>query len=521
FMHENRETSETPVAAVATGRREKATSHKTRTHVSEGSDSGVVPVNGSNKDGRPSAESGEGRPLTKENTKQSRTRPTQRGESVSQRLSGVRKAAKARKKAKFTALLHHLTVPLLADSFYSLKRKAAPGVDGVRWGEYELGLENRLKDLHSRVHRGAYQAQPSRRIYIPKADGRQRPLGIAAVEDKIVQQAVVTILNQIYEEDFLGFSYGFRPGRSQHDALDALSYALLKKKVNYILDADIRGFFDNLDKSWMIKFMEHRVADPRILRLIRKWLKAGVMEEGQWSEPQTGTPQGSVVSPLLANVYLHYSFDLWVNVWRQKWAQGEMIVIRYADDTIAGVQYQTDADRFLENLRERRAKSALSLHRDKTRRIEFGRFAEENRKRRGEGKPETFDFLGFTHISGKNSLGRFMVRRTTIRKRMRGKLRQIKQRLRMRMHDPLPQTGRWLQSVVQGHLNYYAVPGNLASLGAFRDRVLALWWRTLRRRSQQHRLSWTRILTLASRWLPQPSTLHPFLDARFAAIHLL
>jgi group II intron reverse transcriptase/maturase len=357
-------------------------------------------------------------------------------------------------------------------------------------------------------------------VYIQKEDGRQRPLGVAALEDKIVQQAVVTILNQIYEEDFLGFSYGFRPGRSQHDALDALSYALLKKKVNYILDADIRGFFDNLDKSWMIQFMKHRVADPRILRLIRKWLKAGVREEGQWSEPQTGTPQGSVVSPLLANVYLHYSFDLWVNVWRQKWAQGEVVVIRYADDTILGFQYQTDADRFRENLGERLAKFGLELHPDKTRRIEFGRFAEENRKRRGEGKPETFDFLGFTHISGKNSLGRFMVRRKTIRKRLRGKLRKIKQQLRRRMHDPLPQTGRWLQSVVQGHFNYYAVPGNLASLGAFRDRVLALWWRTLRRRSQKHRISWTRTLALAQRWLPQPSTLHPFPDARFAAIHL-
>jgi len=476
-------------------------------------------MNHSNKDTRLSAESGEGRPLIKENAGQSNTCPTQSGKGVSQGLAGVRKAAREHKEMKFTALLHHLTVDLLRESFHSLKRKAAPGVDGVTWQEYETGLEDRLVDLHGRVHGGTYRALPSRRVYIQKEDGRQRPLGVAALEDKIVQQAVVTILNQIYEEDFLGFSYGFRPGRSQHDALDALSYALLKKKVNYILDADIKGFFDNLDKSWMIQFMEHRVADPRILRLIRKWLKAGVMEEGQWSEPQTGTPQGSVISPLLANVYLHYSFDLWVNVWRQKWAQGEVVVVRYADDTILGFQYQTDADRFLENLRERLAKFGLELHPDKTRRIEFGRFAEENRKRRGEGKPETFDFLGFTHISGKNSLGRFMVRRKTIRKRMRGKLRKIQQQLRMRMHDPLPQTGRWLRSVVQGHFNYYAVPGNLASLGAFRDRVLAQWWRTLRRRSQRHRISWTRILTLAQQWLPQPSTLHPFPDARFAAIH--
>ena len=477
-------------------------------------------MNHSNKDTRPSAENGEGRPLIKENAGLSSTYPTQSGKGVSQGSAGVRKAAREHKETKFTALLHHLNVDLLRESFYSLKRKAAPGVDGVTWQEYESGLENRLVDLQGRVHRGVYRAQPTRRVYIQKEDGRQRPLGVAALEDKIVQQAVVTILNQIYEEDFLGFSYGFRPGRSQHDALDALSYALRKKKVNYILDADIRGFFDNLDKSWMIQFMEHRVADPRILRLIRKWLKAGVMEEGQWSEPQTGTPQGSVISPLLANVYLHYGFDLWVNVWRQKWAQGEVIVVRYADDTIVGFQYQTDADRFLENLRERLAKFGLELHPDKTRRIEFGRFAEENRKRRGEGKPETFDFLGFTHISGKNSLGRFMVRRTTVRKRMRGKLRKIGQQLRERMHDPVPHTGRWLQSVVQGYFNYYAVPGNLTSLGVFRNRVLALWWRSLRRRSQRRSISWTRTLALAKRWLPQPVMLHPFPDARFAATHL-
>jgi RNA-directed DNA polymerase len=478
-------------------------------------------MNHSNKDTRPSAENGEGRPLIKENAGQSSTYPTQSGKGVSQGLAGVRKAAREHKELKFTALLHHLNVDLLRESFYSLKRKAAPGVDGVTWQEYESGLENRLVDLHGRVHRGVYRALPSRRVYIQKEDGRQRPLGVAALEDKIVQQAVVvTILNQIYEEDFLGFSYGFRPGRSQHDALDALSYALLKKKVNYILDADIRGFFDNLDKSWMMQFMEHRVADPRILRLIRKWLKAGVMEEGQWSEPQTGTPQGSVVSPLLANVYLHYVFDLWVNAWRTKLAQGEMIVVRYADDTIVGFQHQTDADCFLDDLRERLAKFGLELHPDKTRRIEFGRFAEENRKRRGEGKPETFDFLGFTHISGKNSLGRFMVRRTTIRKRMRGKLRKIGQQLRERMHDPVPQTGKWLQSVVRGYFNYYAVPGNLTSLGTFRERVLALWWRSLRRRSQRRSISWTRILALGATWLPQPRALHPFPDARFAATHL-
>ena len=488
-------------------------------YASEESHSGVLPMNHSNKDGKLSAESGEGRPLIKENARQPNTYPTQSGKGVSQGLADVRKAARDNKEMKFTALLHHLTVDLLRESFYSLKRKAAPGVDGVTWQEYEVGLEDRLTDLHDRVHRGAYRAQPSRRVYIPKNDGRQRPLGVAALEDKIVQQATVTILNQIYEEDFLGFSYGFRPGRSQHQALDALSYVLLKKKVNYVLDADIRGFFDNLDKSWLIKFVEHRVADPRILRLIQKWLNAGVMEEGEWSVTKTGSPQGSVISPLLANIYLHYAFDLWVNVWRKKWARGEVAVIRYADDVISGFQHQADADRFLQNLRERLGKFGLELHPDKTRRIEFGRFAEQNRKRRGNDKPETFDFLGFTHISGKNRLGLFTVRRKTIRKRMGAKLREIKQQLRERMHDPVRQTGQWLKSIVQGHFNYYAVPGNIGSLSVFRDRLTGYWWHTLRRRSQKRRISWTNMLGLADRWLPRPRVLHPYPADRFAATH--
>jgi len=488
-------------------------------HVCEESDSGIVPMSHSNKDGKPYAESGEGRPLIKENTCQPNTCPTQSGIHVSQGLAGVRKAAKRNKEMKFTALLHHLTIERLRESFYALQRKAAPGIDGVTWQEYEPVLEDRLVDLHSRVHRGAFRATPSKRVYIEKEDGRQRPLGIAAVEDKIVQQAVVTILNQIYEEDFLGFSYGFRPGRSQHQALDALSYALLKKKVNYVLDADIKGFFDNLDKSWLIKFVEHRVADRRILRLIQKWLNAGVMEEGEWSETKTGTPQGSVISPLLANIYLHYVFDLWVEVWRKKYAQGDVVVVRYADDIISGFQQQAEADRFLETFRERLQKFGLELHPDKTRRIEFGRFAQQNRERRGEGKPETFDFLGFTHISGKNRLGRFTVKRMTIRKRLRAKLRQIKQQLRERMHDPVPQTGEWLRSVVQGHFNYYAVPGNLDSLGVFRERVLGYWGRTLRRRSQKHPPTWERIFALAARWLPSPRVLHPYPLQRFAATH--
>ncbi len=396
---------------------------------------------------------------------------------------------------------------------------STPGVDGMTWQEYEAGLEDRLADLHARLHRDAYRALPSRRVYIEKGDGRKRPLGIAALEDKIVQHAVVTILNQIYEVDFLGFSYGFRPGRSQHQALDALSYALVKKKVNYVLDADIQGFFDNLDKAWMIKFVEHRVADRRILRLIQKWLKAGVMEEGKWSDTETGTPQGSVISPLLANIYLHYVFDLWVDVWRKKYARGEVIVIRYADDIVLGFQWGTDADRFRKSLGERLGKFGLELHPEKTRRIEFGRYAEQNRKRRGDGKPETFDFLGFTHISGKNGNGSFAVRRMTVRKRMRKKLQEIKQQLRMRMHDPVPQTGAWLKSVVQGYFNYYAVPGNLDSLGLFRERVLRYWGQALQRRSQIRRYAWVRRLKLAARWLPTPRVLHPWPLDRFAASH--
>ena len=476
-------------------------------------------MNHSNRDGKPWRESEEGGPLIKEHTHPSRTHPTQSGARVSQGLAGVRKAAREGKETKFTALLHHLTVDLLRESFYALKRNASPGVDGVIWQEYETGLEGRLIDLHSRVHRGAYRAKPSRRVYIPKADGRQRPLGVAALEDKIVQHGVVTILNTIYEEDFLGFSYGFRPGRSPHQALDALTYAVLRKKVNYVLDADIRSFFDRIDKSWMIKFMEHRVADRLLLRLIQKWLNAGVLEDGQWSETKMGTPQGAVISPLLANIYLHYAFDLWVEAWRKKYAQGDVIVIRFADDTVLGFQHQAEADRFLQDLRERLGKFGLELHPDKTRRIEFGRYAETNRKGRGEGKPETFDFLGFTHVCGKTRRGAFKVLRQTIGKRMRAKLQEIKQQLRRRMHDPVAQTGKWLQSVVQGYFNYHAVPGNLVRLGVFRERVTRFWRRTLRRRGQRCRMNWARLHQLAERWLPRPRVLHPYPEQRFAATH--
>jgi len=473
-------------------------------------------MNHSNQDEEQVRESGEGRPLIKENMRQLNMCPTQSGGGMSQGLARVRQAARENKQLQFTALLHHLTVDLLRESFSLMKREAAPGVDGVTWQEYETGLEGRLIDLHGRVHRGAYRAQPSRRAYIPKADGGQRPLGVAALEDKLVQQAVATILQQIYEEDFLGFSYGYRPGRSQHQALDALSVALTQKKVNYVLDADIRGFFDNLDHGWMMKFVQHRVADPRILRLIQKWLKAGVMEEGQWSETEVGTPQGSGISPLLANIYLHYVFDLWVEVWRRKCVHGDVVVVRYADDSVLGFQYQEEADRFLSDFRERLGKFGLELHPEKTRRIEFGRWAGRNRKRRGEGKPETFDFLGFTHISGKNRKGNFTVRRKTIAKRMRAKLQELKRKLAVRRHDPVPETGKWLKSVVQGYFNYHAVPSNLESLGLFRERLSRFWRHQLLRRSQTQRLSWERCHRLFERWLPQPRQLHPLPELRFA-----
>jgi group II intron reverse transcriptase/maturase len=488
-------------------------------NVQEKSDSAVVPVNQLNNEGKPSAEVGEGRAQIKENIVQSNTRPTQSGERVSQGLAGVRKAARERKHERFTALLHHLNVALLRDSFYALQRQASPGVDGVTWQEYETGLEDRIVDLHRRIHRGAYRAQPSRRVYIPKADGQQRPLGVAALEDKIVQQAVVTILNQIYEEDFKGFSYGFRPGRSPHQALDALCVAIQKRRVNWVLDADIRGFFDNMSHEWTMKFVEHRVADRRILRLIQKWLKAGVSEDGQWLETKVGTPQGAVASPLLANIYLHYVFDLWVEAWRKKVATGTVVVVRYADDLVLGFENRADADRFLAEFRERLAKFGLELHANKTRLIEFGRYAARNRQRRGEGKPETFTFLGFTHFCGQLTTGPFIVWRITAKKRMVAKLKAIKAELRLRKHHRTIEVGAWLRKVVLGYYQYHAVPGNTGQLSIFMCRVRWLWRGVLIRRSQRARMKWDRLNSISDRWIPIPRVLHPYPDSRFAATH--
>src|SRR5450631_1231446 len=518
-MHENREISSTPLSNDQ-GRSAKAINHNADVYVPEKSHCAVVPVNQPNKGAEASAEAGEGRAQMKENIAQSNMQPTQNGKRMSQGLDGVRKAAKERKQERFTSLLHHLNVDLLRDSYYALQRKASPGVDGVTWQEYETGLEDRLVDLHSRVHRGAYRAKPSRRVFIPKADGRQRPLGIAAVEDKIVQQAVVTILNQIYEVDFKGFSYGFRPGRSPHQALDALTVGIQRKRVNWVLDADIRGFFDNLSHAWTMKFIEHRVADRRILRLIRKWLKAGVSEDGQWSETKLGTPQGAVASPLLANVYLHYLFDLWADIWRKKVAKGDVVVVRYADDLVVGFQHRTDAERFLKEFRERLAKFGLELHPDKTRLIEFGRFAARDRKARGERKPETFTFLGFTHYCGqRHKSGTFTVWRVTAKKRMVAKLKAIKAELQRRMHDRMTEVGAWLRKVVLGYYQYHAVPGNTTQLRIFKLRVCRLWRNVLVRRSQRAQVRWGRLFPILYRWIPQPRVLHPYPHVRFAATH--
>ena len=488
-------------------------------NVLEESDCAIVPMKLTNREGKTSAEPAEGRAQTKENDAQPHTHPTQRGTRVSQGLSGVRQKARGNKQEQFTALLHHLTIDLLRESYYALRRSAAPGVDGVSWQQYEEGLETRLADLHGRVHRGAYRAQASRRVYIPKADGRQRPLGIASLEDKIVQQAVVSILNQIYEVDFRGFSYGFRPGRSPHQALDALNVGIQRKRVNWILDADIRGFFDHLSHEWMMKFVEHRVADTRILRLIRKWLKAGVSEDGTWSETTAGTPQGAVISPLLANVYLHYAFDLWVEAWRRKAASGDMVFVRYADDLVVGFEKREDAERFLSEFRRRLASFALELHPEKTRLIEFGRFAQGNRQQRGEGKPETFTFLGFTHHCATDSKGHFAVRRETVPQRMRATLHAIKAKLRQRMHEPVNQVGAWLKRVVSGYYRYHAVPENRRALSRFRDRLCDMWRSMLGRLSQRSRPSWKRIRPTFERWIPRPRVLHPYPDARFDATH--
>jgi group II intron reverse transcriptase/maturase len=421
---------------------------------------------------------------------------------------------------RFTALLHHIYQPArLREAYFSLKRDAAPGVDGQTWRAYGETLEDNLQDLSGRLKRGAYRAKPVRRAYIPKADGRQRPLGVPVLEDKLVQRATVEVLNAIYETDFLGFSYGFRPGRSQHNALDALYTGLLTRKVNWVLDADIRGFFDAIDHGWLVKFVEHRIADRRVVRLIQKWLNAGVLEDGTRTRSAEGTPQGGSASPLLANIYLHYAFDLWVQWWRTTQAHGDVIVVRYADDFIVGFQQRAEAERFLAALRERFAKFGLELHPDKTRLIEFGAYAANNRQKRGLGKPETFNFLGFTHICAKKrDRKNYTVLRQTMRKRLLAKLAEVKAELHRRMHDPVPEVGKWLRSVLTGHFRYYGVPMNSPALGLFRYQVIWHWYRALCRRSQKGRITWERMKRLIATFLPPARLYHPYPLRRLGVI---
>jgi len=476
------------------------------------SDGPIVPGKPPNKPAGAGAEGVEGRGPAKGNPQERTMRRTQGRERMQQALARVRQAATQDRKMRFTALLHHVYNPdTLREAYYGLKRDAAPGLDGVRWRDYGEHLEEHLQDLAGRLKRGAYRAKPTRRAYIDKSDGRKRPLGVMVLEDKIAQRATVEVLNAIYEVDFLGFSYGFRPGRSPHKALDALYVAQLTKKVNWVLDADICGFFDAIDRKWLVKFIEHRIEDQRVVRLIQKWLNAGVLEEGERIHSEKGTVQGGSISPLLANVYLHYVFDLWVQRWRRTQARGEVIVVRYADDFIVGFQYQEEAERFTGELRERFAEFGLELHSEKTRLIEFGPWAADNRRRRGQGKPETFDFLGFTHICGKKrSNGYFTVYRQTMRKRLQAKLAEVKAELRHRMCRPVPELGKWLSTVLTGHYRYYGVPMNAKALWLFRYRMGRLWRRALSRRSQKGRIPWERMARFIDRYLPKPRVCHDY-----------
>lgn len=521
----NCEISPAPAVKLAAGGSGKALGRTPDIHAGEKSDACVVPMNDPNNDAasKPAQTEGpEGRRAAKRNTEALPAPRTQSRTRASMGLDGVREAARAAKVAgkevRFTALLHHVTPQLLHDSFMQLKRNAAAGVDGVRWREYEEGLDERIGKLWDAVHSGRYRALPSRRVYIPKADGKQRPLGIAALEDKIVQQAVVTVLTPIYEANFLGFSYGFRPGRNQHQALDAVVVGMQKKRVNWVLDADIKAFFDTVDHAWMMRFLEHRIGDTRVLRLIRKWLTAGVVENGNRTDVRVGTPQGAVISPLLANIYLHYVFDLWAHRWRGRHARGDVMIVRYADDSVLGFESKSDVDRFIEDMKVRFDRFGLTLNEDKTRVLQFGRFAAQARAKLGLAKPPTFDFLGFTHICGKSrSNGWFQLKRLTSAKRMRARLKAIREALMRRMHEPIPVVGRWLRRVVQGYFNYHAVPGNVDRLDAFRKDVSRAWLHALRRRSQRGRMPWARFGRLVERYLPRARVLHPYPHQRFAS----
>lgn len=492
------------------------------------SDRRVVPTKPPNKGASESrqgparempAEAVEGRRLAKSNPHQRTMFRTQRRARMSPDLERIRQAASRDRKMQFTALFHHVyRLETLRRAYFSLNPKAAAGVDGVTWQQYGEDLETNLQDLAERLKRGAYRAQPTRRTYIPKADGRQRPLGVTALEDKIVQAALVEVLNAIYEGDFLGFSYGSRPGRSPHDALDALAVGIVRSKVNWVLNVDICGFFDAMIHRWFVTFIEHRIADRRIVRLIQKWLTAGVLEDGKHIHSEVGSPQGASFSPLAANIYLYYVFDLWAHQWRQRYAQGDVRLVRYVDDIVVGFEKRDDAERFQEDLQQRLAKFGLELHPEKTRLIAFGRFAKERRRERGLGKVESFNFLGFTHISGESHRGRFQVERRTIAQRFRTKLAEVKGELRRRMHLPVPVQGAWLRSVVLGHYQYYGVPHNAKALQRFRKEVARLWQRSLSRRSHKGYVTWERMKRYVDKWLPVARIYHPYPEERFGVM---
>jgi len=457
----------------------------------------------------------EGRPLVKGNASNIAMCRTQSRESMIATLERIRQYVRREPSNKLTALYHHVyQVENLRTAYWQVKRHVAAGIDGQTWEQYGQELETNLGKLSERLRKGAYQATPVRRVYIPKADGRQRPLGVTALEDKLVQYVTSKIFSTIWEEEFLGFSYGFRPKRSAHDALDALKVGIERKGVKWVLDADIKGFYDTISHEWMVKFLEHRIGDKRIIRLVKKWLKAGVMEDGKWQASEEGAPQGGLISPILANIYLHYALDQWVQQWRKRQARGTVIIVRYADDFVVGFGKDWEAERFKEELTGRLKKFNLELHAEKTRLIEFGRFAEQDRAERGLGKPETFNFLGFTHICTRNNRNMYIMLRQTMRKRMQTKLKEVTKELKRRMHDPIPEQGQWLRQVLLGHYQYYGVPRNGRQMSNFRYQVENIWQRTLSKRSQNGEVTWERMRRLTTRWSPLPRICHPFPEQR-------
>ena len=478
------------------------------------SDRRVVPTKFANKDDALSSAERDGGKTSNQGKhgKQNASRTQKAETDAHSALTRVRKIAIRDKKIQFTNLLHHISsIDRLRASYFSMKRKAAAGIDGETWKSYGENLEANLLDLAQRLQRGGYHAKPVRRVFIAKADGKQRPLGVPVLEDKIVQRSTTEVLNAIYEIDFLDMSFGYRPGKSQHNCLDVLFNDIQTKRVNWILDADIRGFFDNLSHEWIVKFIEHRIKDERVIRLIQKWLKAGVMINGRREETDEGVPQGGSISALISNIYLHYVLDLWIDQRQKDKSRGEINAVRFADDFVVGFEHKSEAMKFLADLKERMLKFGLELHPVKTRILQFGRFAARDRKKRKEGKPETFNFLGFTHICGLTLKNRkFTILRHTINKKLRMKLSEIRTELRRRMHRSIADQGKWLRSVVGGHFRYYGVPNNQKALGSFHYQVADIWYRTLKRRSQKSRLLWPRMKKIRDRWLPPVRVHHPY-----------